>query len=59
MSSEGRTFRSVREVFAIGTAIGILANHSIHFRFADSTALRQAAHVANWACGHFLRPIGD
>jgi hypothetical protein len=29
----------------------------IHFRFADTTALRQGAHVANWAFGHFLRPI--
>ena len=29
----------------------------IHFRFADSTAMRQGAHVANWAFGHFLRPI--
>jgi hypothetical protein len=29
----------------------------IHFRFADTTALRQGRHVANWAFGHFLRPI--
>ena len=31
----------------------------IHFRFADTTALRQGRHVANWTFSHFLRPIGD
>ena len=30
----------------------------IHFRFADTTALRQGTHVANWTVSHFLRPIG-
>jgi hypothetical protein len=30
----------------------------IHFRFADSTALRQGTHVANWTVSHFLRPVG-
>ena len=30
----------------------------IHFRFADTTALRQGTHVANWTFSHFLRPIG-
>jgi hypothetical protein len=30
----------------------------IHFRFADTTALRQGTHVANWTYSHFLRPIG-
>jgi hypothetical protein len=30
----------------------------IHFRFADSVALRQGRHVANWTFSHFLRPIG-
>jgi hypothetical protein len=29
----------------------------IHFRFADTTALRQGRHAANWAFGHFLRPL--
>jgi hypothetical protein len=29
----------------------------IHYRFADTTALRQGRHVANWAFGHFLRPV--
>jgi len=29
----------------------------IHFRFADTTALRQGRHVANWTFGHFLLPI--
>jgi hypothetical protein len=29
----------------------------IHFRFADTTALRQGRHVANWAFGHYLRPL--
>lgn len=29
----------------------------IHFRFADTTALRQGRHVANWMFGHYLRPI--
>jgi hypothetical protein len=31
----------------------------IHFRFADTVARRQGARVANWAFGHFLRPIGE
>lgn len=30
----------------------------IHFRFADTNALRQGTHVANWTFSHFLRPIG-
>ena len=30
----------------------------IHFRFADTTALRQGRHVANWTFSHYLRPIG-
>lgn len=30
----------------------------IHFRFADTTALRQGTHVANWTFSHYLRPIG-
>jgi hypothetical protein len=30
----------------------------IHFRFADTGALRQGTHVANWTWSHFLRPIG-
>ena len=30
----------------------------IHFRFADTTALREGTHVANWTFSHFLRPIG-
>jgi hypothetical protein len=29
----------------------------IHFRFADTTALRQGRHVANWTLSHFLLPI--
>jgi hypothetical protein len=29
----------------------------IHFRFADTVAVRQGRHVANWAFGHFLRPL--
>jgi hypothetical protein len=29
----------------------------IHFRFADTAALRQGRHVANWAFGHYLRPL--
>jgi hypothetical protein len=31
----------------------------IHFRFADTVALTQGKHVANWVFGHFLRPIGN
>jgi hypothetical protein len=31
----------------------------IHFRFADTVALRQGTHVANWIFSHFMRPIGD
>jgi VCPO second helical-bundle domain len=30
----------------------------IHFRFADSNALRQGTHVADWTFSHYLRPIG-
>jgi hypothetical protein len=30
----------------------------IHFRFADTNALRQGTHVANLTWSHFLRPIG-
>jgi hypothetical protein len=30
----------------------------IHFRFADTDALRQGTHVANWTWSHFLRRIG-
>ena len=30
----------------------------IHFRFADTNALRQGTHVANWTFSHYLRPIG-
>ena len=29
----------------------------IHYRFADTAAQRQGRHVANWAFGHFLRPV--
>ena len=29
----------------------------IHFRFADTAALRQGTHVANWTVSHYLRPI--
>ena len=29
----------------------------IHFRFADTAALRQGRHVANWVFGHYLRPL--
>jgi hypothetical protein len=30
----------------------------IHFRFADTNALRQGTHVADWTFSHYLRPIG-
>ncbi len=30
----------------------------IHFRFADTTALRQGSLVAGWTFSHCLRPIG-
>jgi hypothetical protein len=30
----------------------------IHFRFADSTALRQGSQVARWAYTRLLRPVG-
>ena len=29
----------------------------VHFRFADTAALRQGRHVANWTFSHYLRPI--
>jgi len=31
----------------------------IHFRFADVEARKQGRHVAQWAFGHFLRPLGE
>lgn len=31
----------------------------IHFRFADEAARKQGRLVAQWAHGHFLRPIGE
>lgn len=31
----------------------------IHFRFADEEARKQGRHVAQWAFGHFLRPLDD
>jgi hypothetical protein len=31
----------------------------IHFRFADTVARKQGEHVANWAFGHFLKPLDD
>src|SRR5262245_54984889 len=31
----------------------------IHFRFADAEARKQGRHVAQWAFGHFLKPLGD
>jgi hypothetical protein len=31
----------------------------IHFRFADAEARKQGRHVAQWAFGHFLRPLDE
>jgi len=31
----------------------------IHFRFADAEARKQGRHVAQWAFGHFLKPLDD
>jgi len=31
----------------------------IHFRFADELARKQGRLVAQWAHGHFLRPVGE
>jgi hypothetical protein len=31
----------------------------IHFRFADEDARKQGKHIANWAFGHYLRPVGE
>jgi len=31
----------------------------IHFRFADAEARKQGRHVAQWAFGHFLKPLND
>lgn len=31
----------------------------IHFRFADEAARKQGRQVAQWAHGHFLRPVGE
>jgi hypothetical protein len=31
----------------------------IHFRFADAEARKQGRHVAQWAFGHFLKPLCD
>ena len=32
------------------------ASRGMPHRFADTAALRQGRHVANWAFDHFLRP---
>ena len=31
----------------------------IHFRFADAEGRKQGRHVAQWAFGHFLKPLCD
>lgn len=31
----------------------------IHFRFADAEGRKQGRRVAQWAFGHFLKPLGD
>jgi hypothetical protein len=31
----------------------------IHFRFADQLARRQGEHIAQWAHGHYFRPVDD
>jgi hypothetical protein len=31
----------------------------IHFRFADEDARKQGRHVAQWAFGHFFRPLDE
>ena len=31
----------------------------IHFRFADEAARKQGKHVAQWAFGHFFKPLDD
>jgi len=31
----------------------------IHFHFSDAEARKQGRHVAQWAFGHFLKPLGD
>jgi hypothetical protein len=30
----------------------------IHFRFADEKARKQGEHIAQWAHGHYFRPLG-
>jgi hypothetical protein len=31
----------------------------IHFRFADTAGVKIGQHVANWALGHYFRPLGE
>jgi hypothetical protein len=31
----------------------------IHFRTADTAGVKMGQHVANWALGHYFRPLGD
>jgi hypothetical protein len=31
----------------------------IHFRTADNAGVKMGQHVANWALGHYFRPLGD
>jgi hypothetical protein len=40
-------------------AVNVRIYQGIHFRTADEEARKQGRHVAQWAFGHFLRPLDD
>jgi hypothetical protein len=40
-------------------AVDVRIYHGIHFRSADEEGRKQGRHVAQWAFGHYLRPLGD
>jgi hypothetical protein len=45
--------------YAAQDAVDVRIYQGIHFRFADTAALKQGRHVAKWTFNHFLRPVDD
>lgn len=42
-----------------GEVVDARIYQGIHFRFADEAARKQGEHIAQWAWGHFFRPLDD
>jgi hypothetical protein len=54
-SGNQRTFRKFSDIR--DEVVEARIYEGIHFRFADELARRQGEHVAQWAYGHFFRPV--